>query len=48
MRTHLAPWALQNFLVQNNFGGSFGGPIFHNKTFFFLNYEGFRHSQPIP
>lgn len=33
------------FLVQNNFGGSFGGPIVHNKTFFFLNYEGFRHSQ---
>src|SRR6266568_3849009 len=33
------------FLVQNNFGGSFGGPIAHNKTFFFLNYEGFRHSQ---
>ena len=33
------------FLVQNNFGGSFGGPIVHNKTFFFVNYEGFRHSQ---
>src|SRR5712664_1800208 len=33
------------FLVQNNFGGSFGGPIVHNRTFFFLNYEGFRHSQ---
>src|SRR2546427_1612403 len=33
------------FLVQNNFGGSFGGPLVHNKTFFFLNYEGFRHSQ---
>jgi hypothetical protein len=32
-----------NFLVQNNFGASFGGPIKHNKTFFFANYEGFRH-----
>ncbi len=32
-----------NFLVQNNFGASFGGPIKRNKTFFFLNYEGFRH-----
>jgi hypothetical protein len=32
------------FLVQNNFGGSIGGPIVHNKTFFFLNYEGFRRS----
>src|SRR5213080_1174741 len=33
------------FLVQNNFGGSFGGPFVHNKTFFFFNYEGYRHSQ---
>ncbi len=34
-----------NFLVQNNFGASFGGPIKHNKTFFFMNYEGFRMVQ---
>ena len=33
-----------NHMVQNNFGGSFGGPIVKNKTFFFLNYEGFRHA----
>jgi hypothetical protein len=33
-------------LVQNNFGGSFGGPISRKKyTFFFLNYEGLRHVQ---
>jgi hypothetical protein len=33
-----------NFLVQNNFGGSLGGPIPHaGKTYFFLNYEGLRH-----
>ncbi len=32
-----------NFLVQNNFGGSLGGPIPHaGKTFFFANYEGLR------
>src|ERR1700688_4004283 len=31
-----------NHLVQNNFGGSFGGPFFGKKTFFFLNYEGLR------
>lgn len=31
-----------NHLVQNNFGASFGGPIAKNKTFFFVNYEGFR------
>ena len=29
-------------LRQNQFGGSFGGPILHNRTFFFLNYEGSR------
>jgi hypothetical protein len=33
-----------NYLVQNNFGGSLGGPVKHTgKTFFFLNYEGLRH-----
>lgn len=29
-------------LRQNQFGGSIGGPIIHNKTFFFGDYEGFR------
>ena len=32
-----------NFLVQNNFGASVGGPIVRNRTFFFTNYEGLRH-----
>jgi len=31
---------------QNDFGGVFGGPIFKNKTFFFLSYEGLRLRQP--
>src|SRR2546430_1329406 len=31
-------------LVQNNFGAALGGPIGHNKTLFFVNYEGFRHA----
>jgi len=35
-----------NFLVQNNFGASFGGPVKRTgKTFFFLNYEALRHVQ---
>jgi len=34
-----------NHLVQNNFGASFGGPLAGKKTFFFLNYEGFRLAQ---
>ncbi len=32
-------------LVQNNFGGSLGGPVYGKKTFFFVNYEGLRMTQ---
>ena len=28
----------------NNFGVSFGGPVIHNKLFFFTNYEGIRQA----
>jgi hypothetical protein len=28
-----------NHLVQNNYGGSLGGPLYGKKTFFFANYE---------
>ena len=35
-------------LIQNIFGASFGGPIKHNKLFFFGNYQGIRtHAQGI-
>ncbi|PYX68262.1 MAG: hypothetical protein DMG78_25715 [Acidobacteria bacterium] len=36
-----------NHLVQNNFGASFGGPLLgkDKRTFFFVNYEGFRLAQ---
>lgn len=32
-------------LKQNQFGGTFGGPIRRDKTFFFAYYEGFRNRQ---
>ncbi len=34
-------------LSQNQFGASLGGPIRTNKTFFFMNYEGFRLSNGV-
>ena len=32
-------------LLRNVFGGTFGGPIKHNRLFFFTNYEGRRDAQ---
>ncbi len=29
-------------LKRHNFGGTFGGPLLHNKAFFFVSYEGLR------
>ena len=31
----------------NDFGGTFGGPIFRNRTFFFFSYEGMRYRHPV-
>ena len=31
---------------QNEFGGSFGGPIVRNRTFFYAGYEGWRYTKP--
>jgi len=33
---------VEPILKQHNFGGTFGGPILHDKAFFFLSYEGVR------
>src|SRR5262245_50380514 len=32
-------------LIRNQFGGAVGGPIYKDRTFFFLDYEGFREIQ---
>jgi len=34
--------------IRNQFGGSIGGPIWKDKTFFFFDYEGTRSVQGIP
>jgi hypothetical protein len=31
----------------NDFGGTFSGPIFRNRTFFFFSYEGMRYRHPV-
>src|SRR2546421_135726 len=38
--------APKNPLHRNQYGATLGGPIKHNKTFFFLSYEGFRQVAP--
>ncbi len=35
-------------LIMNNFGGFFGGPLIHNKTFLFGSYEGLRLPKQTP
>jgi hypothetical protein len=41
------PFALVRPTTRSNqFGGTLGGPIIHNNTFFFLGYEGFRGIVP--
>ncbi len=34
-------------LKWNQFGGTFGGPVRHDKTFFFASYQGFREATSI-
>jgi hypothetical protein len=35
-------------LIRNNFGGSFGGPILRDRTFFYATYEGLRQINGVP
>jgi hypothetical protein len=44
-RSLLQPAPLPHTLRQNQFGGTLGGPLVKNKTFFFLNYEGKRRAE---
>ena len=37
----------QNKFIRNNFGGDLSGPIWRNRTFFFLSYEGLRQDQSL-
>jgi hypothetical protein len=41
---YLTPIAPRADFHQSQFGGTFGGPVFHNKLFFFADYEGFRNT----
>ncbi len=38
----LAPGATKPKFIQNQFGGTFGGPVWKDHTFFFVDYEGLR------
>ena len=45
--TRVATAALPTIPIHNNqFGATIGGPIFKDKTFFFLFYEGQRYTLP--
>jgi Carboxypeptidase regulatory-like domain/TonB dependent receptor len=44
-RSLLQPAPLPHELRQNQFGGTLGGPVRKDKTFFFLNYEGKRRAE---
>lgn len=43
---HAGGTILKPVLIRNQFGATFGGPIWRDKTFFFLSYEGFRQIAP--
>ncbi len=44
---YFTPANLKPAFRQNQFGGTLGGPILRNKTFFFASYEGTRLTQQI-
>jgi hypothetical protein len=42
------PGSARGTLRRNQFGGTLGGPIKHDKIFFFADYQGTRQSQGVP
>ena len=41
---NLTPIVAKGIFHQNLFGGTFGGPVFKDRLFFFMDYEGFRQT----
>jgi hypothetical protein len=41
---YLTPIAAKPLFHQNQFGATFGGPVYKNKLFFFADFEGFRNT----
>lgn len=46
-RSFFDPLSGEPSFRRNQFGGTIGGPILKDKTFFFFNYEGFRQAQGV-
>lgn len=44
----LSPGNTKLQFIRNQFGGDVGGPILHDRAFFFLDYEGFRQVRKLP